>query len=167
MFTTIKHFEKNWLRESKTTQSVMDALTDESLGQKVAEDHRTLGRMAWHIVLSIPDMMAPVGLSCDGISPKDALPKTAKEIRDAYAHVSSQLMTQVKTGWNDDALFQEDDMYGEKWAKGVTLFILLNHEIHHRGQMTVLMRQAGLKVPDIYGPAMEGWEKYGAPAPEI
>jgi hypothetical protein len=33
--------------------------------------------------------------------------------------------------------------------------------------MTVLMRQAGLKVPGIYGPAKEEWSIYGAPVPEI
>jgi uncharacterized damage-inducible protein DinB len=33
--------------------------------------------------------------------------------------------------------------------------------------MTVLMRQAGLKVPGVYGPALEEWNAFGAPAPEI
>ena len=58
-------------------------------------------------------------------------------------------------------------MYGEKWQRGLTLHILLQHEVHHRGQMTVLMRQAGLKVPNIYGPAKEGWAEYGADTPII
>lgn len=43
-------------------------------------------------------------------------------------------------------------MYGEIWARGLTLFYLITHQAHHRGQMTVLMRQAGLPVPGIYGP---------------
>jgi uncharacterized damage-inducible protein DinB len=30
--------------------------------------------------------------------------------------------------------------------------------------MTVLMRQAGLRVPGIYGPAKEEWEEHGMPA---
>ena len=30
-----------------------------------------------------------------------------------------------------------------------------------------LMRQAGLKVPGLYGPAMEEWSAYGAPTPTI
>jgi uncharacterized damage-inducible protein DinB len=32
--------------------------------------------------------------------------------------------------------------------------------------MTVLMRQAGLKVPGIYGPSREEWVKIGMTAPE-
>lgn len=50
-------------------------------------------------------------------------------------------------------------MYGMKWEKGFTLQILMHHEIHHRGQMTVLMRQEGLKNPGIMGPSKEEWEQ--------
>ena len=57
----------------------------------------------------------------------------------------------------------EDDMYGQKWKRGLTLGILITHQIHHRGQMTVLMRQAELKVPGIYGPAYEEWAALGVP----
>jgi len=32
---------------------------------------------------------------------------------------------------------------------------LVVHQIHHRGQMSVLMRQAGLVPPGIYGPTRE------------
>jgi uncharacterized damage-inducible protein DinB len=49
----------------------------------------------------------------------------------------------------------------------MTLQILVRHEIHHRGQMTVLMRQARLKLPGIYGPSKEEWSKYGAQPPEV
>jgi uncharacterized damage-inducible protein DinB len=33
--------------------------------------------------------------------------------------------------------------------------------------MTVLMRQAGLAVPGVYGPAREEWAAYGMAAPEV
>ena len=58
-----------------------------------------------------------------------------------------------------------DDMYGQQWPRGLTLAILLNHEIHHRAQMTVLMRQAGLVVPGVFGPSKEEWGEYGMNAP--
>jgi uncharacterized damage-inducible protein DinB len=38
------------------------------------------------------------------------------------------------------------------------------HQAHHRGQMTVLMRQAGLTVPGVYGPAREERAQWGTPA---
>jgi uncharacterized damage-inducible protein DinB len=52
-------------------------------------------------------------------------------------------------------------MYGEDWLNGLTLQILISHEIHHRGQMTVLMRQAELRVPEVYGPTREDWLERG------
>jgi uncharacterized damage-inducible protein DinB len=58
-------------------------------------------------------------------------------------------------------------MYGEKWKRGVTLTVLVTHQAHHRGQMTVLMRQAGLRVTGVYGPAREEWAGMGMSAPEI
>ncbi|MEW5994556.1 MAG: DinB family protein, partial [Candidatus Zixiibacteriota bacterium] len=61
----------------------------------------------------------------------------------------------------------QDEMYGEKWERRFTLLALIQHQIHHRGQMTVLMRQAGLKVPSIYGPVLEDWAQYGQPPPAV
>ena len=42
----------------------------------------------------------------------------------------------------------------------IFLMTLINHQNHHRGQMTVLMRQAGLTVPGVYIPQRRmgyGW----------
>ena len=167
MFTQVSVFEKYWLQESKTTQSLMDTLTDESLGQSVAEGHRTLARVAWHIVTSIPEVINRTGLKVSEVNPESPVPKTAGEIKKAYATASQALLEQVKSAWNDDSLQDEDEMYGEKWKKGYSLYILMQHEIHHRGQMSVLMRQAGLRVPQIYGPAKEDWVSYGMPEPEL
>ena len=84
----------------------------------------------------------------------------------AYEAASQRLAEQV-AGWSDAALETEDEMYGERWARGRTLLALVAHQAHHRGQMTVLMRQAGLAVPGIYGPAREEWAAFGMPAPEV
>ncbi len=58
-------------------------------------------------------------------------------------------------------------MYGEKWTRGVTLQVLVNHQIHHRAQMTVVMRLLGLGVPGVYGPAKEEWSSYGMQPPAV
>ncbi|MFQ5452678.1 MAG: DinB family protein [Candidatus Zixiibacteriota bacterium] len=165
MFTTIEQFEKMWSQESEKTQNILKTLTNESLSQAICDDHRTLGRMAWHIVETFPEMMNKLGLKLDKITPP--VPKNAQQIKDTYVKLSKSMMEQIKGKWSDASLMQEDDLYGEKWKRGLTLLIFLQHEIHHRGQMTVLMRQANLKVPSIYGPAKEGWVDYGMPVPEI
>ncbi|MEW6411451.1 MAG: DinB family protein [Candidatus Zixiibacteriota bacterium] len=167
MFTTIEEFEKRWQYESSTTQAVMDALTDESLGQAVADDHRTLGRMAWHIACAIPEITGHTGIDFGGVDPRAPMPRKAREIADGYRKFSQTLLQDVKKNWTDSTLAEEDEMYGEKWRRGFTLLIVTLHEVHHRGQMTVLMRQAGLVVPNIYGQAKEGWAALGIPEPEV
>lgn len=167
MFTSIAEFKAYWHHESEATLKILNVLTDASLSQTVQTDHRTLGRIAWHIVLSIPEMMCRTGLDVHGPKENAPVPTHAADILAEYGHVSRSLINQIEQKWTDDTLNIEDDMYGEKWKRGKTLYILIIHQIHHRGQMTVLMRQAGLTVPGVYGPAKEEWSQFGIPAPEI
>ncbi len=85
-------------------------------------------------------------------------PSSAQAIADAYERASQALLEAVLGQWTDASLQEQVNLYGEPWPNGVTLHILVNHEVHHRAQMTVLMRQAGLKVPGVYGPAKEEWQ---------
>lgn len=167
MITTIEQFEKSWKKESENTGRIFAELTDESLNRDLVNDHRTLGRLAWHITQTIPEMLSKTGLKPEGPGEKDPVPRSAEEIKKAYNLAAGSLLKQVTEKWNDESLSFEDELYGRKWARGTTLRILLDHEIHHRGQMTVLMRLAGLKVPGIYGPSKEEWSQFGMKEPEI
>ena len=166
MFRKIEDFAQSWTYEMSATQKLMDQLTDASLSQRVGEGYRTLGRLAWHITTAIPEMMSRLGLRTSAVNPKAPEPKAAKEIAEAYALVSKEFLDQVTSSWRDDDLLVEDNSCGETWAKGVTALLIVRHEIHHRGQMTVLMRQAGLKVPGAYGPSKDEWIDLGMPAQE-
>jgi uncharacterized damage-inducible protein DinB len=167
MSLKLEDFLNDLGREVANTQKVLDALTDASLKQQVADDHRTLGRVAWHIVTTIPEMMGKTGLKVTAISHDAPVPTKASEIAKGYTAVTKDLMAQVKANWNDATLLKEDDMYGQQWTRAVTLTVLTRHEIYHRGQLTVLMRQAGVKVPGFYGPALEEWTAYGMKPPEV
>ena len=166
MFTSIEQFENFWENHVKSTQKITATLTDASLSQSVAEGHWNLGRLMWHIVTTIPEMMTHTGLKIDGIDDKTPTPGSAAEIAKAYDFVTTKLLEEIKKNWTDESLQVVDDMYGEKWPRGLTLHILVMHEIHHRGQLTVLMRQAGLKVPGLFGPALEEWAAFEMEAPQ-
>lgn len=166
MYTSIPKFLKDWDYESQGTMKMLNNLTDESLNQKVTDDGRSLGFIAWHLSQTIPEMMGRTGLKVEGPAFDTPMPKSAKEIKDAYEKSSKSFKEQVEKNWKDEILNEVDDMYGEKWTKGITLFVLILHQAHHRGQMTVLMRQAGVKVPGIYGPSKEEWSAYGMEAME-
>lgn len=167
MITSIEQFRKSWDKESGNTRKIFDELTDETINENLVGDHRTLGRLAWHITQTIPEMLGKTGLKPEGPDEKEPVPQSAGEIKKAYDLAAGSLLRQVTEKWNDESLLEEDDMYGQKWARGATLRILMDHEIHHRGQMTVLMRLAGLKVPGLYGPSKEEWSQFGMNEPEI
>ena len=164
--TSIESFKEEWKAESDKTRKIFAALTDESLNQSVADDHRTIGRMAWHIVQCISEMGCRTGLEVKGPDEKAPVPNSAETIQQEYNRSAQSLLDQLEN-WKDDDLHVEDDMYGQQWKRGMTLNIILKHELHHRAQMTVLMRQAGLKVPGIYGPSKDEWGQYNAPPPEV
>jgi len=168
MFTTLDSFLAAWKHEAEGTQRLLDALTDESLKQSVTQDHRTLGRLAWHITTSIHEMMSRTGLQFDAPGEEATdVPSSAKIIADTFRTASASFVQALQEQWTDATLLEEHNLYGEPWKNGLTLHVLIMHMVHHRGQMTVLMRQAGIKVPGIYGPALEEWSQFGAPAPLV
>jgi uncharacterized damage-inducible protein DinB len=167
MFTQLEQFIMQWEYETIATQRILEALTDASLAQEVIPGRRTLGGLAWHITCSIHEMMSRTGLQFTAATEHDPIPATAKDIADAYRSACAAFLAALKEQWTDASLTKTVDMYGEQWPNGLTLMVLIKHEIHHRGQMTILMRQAGLKVPGIYGPVYEEWAAMGVEAPSV
>jgi len=165
MFRTIDEFVHIWSHEFESTQKIFKHITDKSLSQAVVPGGRTIGILAWHIVTTIPEMMNRTGLSIPMPGEEEHPPARAKEIFDAYNTVAAALLETVRDKWTDASLLIEDDMYGEKWKRGDTLSALVFHQVHHRAQITVLMRQAGLRVPGMYGPSREQWAAMGMNPP--
>ena len=167
MFRRIADFQKTWSEERSATLKVLKALQDGSLHQAVTADDRTLGRLAWHLTQTLSEMVPRTGLVVPEPSEDAPVPESAAAIVEAYEKASARVSDEVGSKWTDESLEVEDEMYGQKWPRGQTLMALVSHQAHHRGQMTVLMRQAGLKVPGVYGPAKEEWTRFGMPPPEV
>ena len=166
MFRRVQDFLETWAHERSATLKVLAALTDASLAQAVTTDHRTLGRLAWHVATTPAEMMERTGLSVGGPPHESPPPGTAAAVAATYEK-ASQAVADGVARWTDATLEVEDDMYGQKWARGMTLMALVVHQAHHRGQMTVLMRQAGLVVPGVYGPSRDEWAKMGMQPPAV
>lgn len=164
MLRKIEDFQSLWKYEVEVTGKVLQTLTDDSLSQRVTPDGRTLGFLAWHLTQTLGEMLELVGLRIDAPAMDAECPSTASEIAAAFDTAANSVAKEVDSNWNDETLLQIDQMYGDTWTRGLTLFLLIAHQAHHRGQMTVLMRQAGLPVPGVYGPSKEEWAAMGAPA---
>ena len=166
MYHKLSEFLDDWKYESESTIKVLSNLNDESLTVKFNNEIRTPGRLAWHIVTSVGEMAHRTGLIFQTVEDNSPIPSTAKEILDEYKRTSDFMIKEISEKWDDETLQLEDDMYGEKWARGKTLGVLITHQIHHRAQLTIVMRIAGLKVPGVYGPAKEEWAVYGMESQE-
>ena len=161
MYTKVSQFMEDWKFESESILKVFHNLTDDSLDFKPDKNVRSPGRLAWHIVTALGEMVHRTGLKFDA-TPEDApVPATMKEICDEYKRSSEGMLNAVKKEWSDESLLEDVDLYGQTWKKGYVLSVLVNHQTHHRGQLTVIMRLAGITVPGVYGPAREEWAKMG------
>lgn len=61
MYRKLDDFLNHWKSESESTARVLEQLTDDNLERSVCDGHRTLGRMAWHLAVTIPEMMGQTG----------------------------------------------------------------------------------------------------------
>ncbi|NWG12539.1 MAG: DinB family protein [Acidobacteria bacterium] len=161
MFRKIEDFQKSWTEETDSTLKLLDKLTDDSLAQRVTPDGRSLGFIAWHLVLTLGEMMGHAGLKVDAPAEDAPAPAKAGAIREAFDKAAQSLGAEVARNWTDDSLGDDVQMYGETWKRGQVLSSIILHQAHHRGQMTVLMRQAGVGVTGVYGPSREEWAQYG------
>jgi uncharacterized damage-inducible protein DinB len=166
MYRKVQDFLDDWKYESEATLKIFANLNDDALNDRSHPDVRTLGRLAWHITITVSEMLNRTGLTIEGPKEEAPVPGSVKEISQAYKESADSVLKHVSEKWNDASLEEEVNMYGQMWKKGTVLSSLVNHQIHHRAQMTVLMRQHGLKVVGIYGPAKEEWAAMNMPPAE-
>ncbi len=155
MYKTIREFTDDWARESSISLKVERTLTDASLPQKAEPEGRTLGQLAWHMAMMIGTTAAAVGLEVEAPPRGAQPPDQAATIALAYEKAAQSLGEQAAKKLRDEQLGSQISMFGRTLPMSVALQSLVRHQIHHRGQMTILMRGAGLAVPGVYGPSRE------------
>ncbi len=167
MFVTISDFIREWNKEAILTQNVLDGLTDVSLNQWVYPEGRTLGRIVWHLTTCIPEYLAHFGLEIDVVENAESVPATANEIAETFRSVSANAAKVIEEQWTDETLPLIQDAFGRQESNASIIMGLIKHTVHHRGQATVLMRQAGIKPFGVYGPPKEDWIHLGVENPPL
>ncbi len=161
MYCKLQDFIVDFQQESEHTLKIFHHLTNESLSTRVYPEGRTLGTIAWHITKTIPEMSSYLNIEVEGPKESDPPPDNSNEIIAEYEKAAKSLLSEIPKKINDSMLDEEIEIYHEKWQLKSILYSLIKHEIHHRAQITILMRQAGLFVPGVYGPSKEEWKQYG------
>ncbi len=166
MYRKIEDFITDWKAESENTLKIFSAIGDQYISTKVSDNVRGLGRLAWHITQTVTEMPAKAGLFEKDALENIDIPASFAEIMNNYKKYSAELANLVEEKWTDEMLAETVNMYGQDWQRHKILSALINHEIHHRGQMTIVMRLHDIKVPGIYGPSKEEWAQFGMEAQE-
>jgi uncharacterized damage-inducible protein DinB len=166
MYRKIEYFITDWKDEEAATLKIFGSIPDSAKSTKAAEHVRSLERLAWHITQTLTEMPAKAGLLAEDVLEHEQIPASFKDIIAVYQERSGILMDLVQKQWTDSSLSEKIPMYGEQWEQRKILSVMVLHQVHHRGQMTALMRVLDLKVPGIYGPSKEEWGAYGMPAME-
>lgn len=160
MYRKIEDFIADWSHDAQNTIKVYNNITNDALDKKIDENVRSIARLVWHINISVGEMANRAGLGIYAVPEHAEPPHDIKTIIAEYEKTANSLSENLKK-WSDNDLNTEVEMYGEHWKKGVVLQVIIMHQAHHRGQLTVLMRMAGLKVPGVFGPSKEEWVQYG------
>lgn len=149
--------------EARTTRRVLERVPDNRLGWRPHEKSRTLGQLALHIAMvpgSVAEFVAsPSPAQAPQFGP-DPSPSCSSDLMPAL----DQSIAKAKKvlGGMDDATLTATWrlMNGERELFAVPRAamlrsIMLNHWYHHRGQLTVYLRELGVPLPSVYGPTAD------------
>lgn len=148
-------------QEAATTRRVLERVPEDKLGWKPHEKSMSLGQLALHIA-NTPGTVAELAAQND-VSPPD--------FQQAEAGSRQELLSALDESVGKAKAYLSgltDEAAAEEWrvvAGGQTVMamprmgllraIMLNHWYHHRGQMTVYLRELDVPVPSVYGPSAD------------
>ncbi|THF80341.1 DinB family protein [Cohnella fermenti] len=153
MYRTTEDFLQDWSASAAGTLAVFKAITDEKKETAIVEGHNTLNWLAWHLTGTAGAFGLIAGLQIPAAERGAPAPDRIADVAAKYEEIAEAYKTEAK--WTDEQMAEEISVFGGKMPRGQFLRKLIDHQTHHRGQMTVLLRQAGLPVPGVLGPTRE------------
>jgi len=148
-------------QEAQTTKRVLERVPADRLGWKPHDKSMSLGQLALHIA-TLPGNIAEISRQTPFPIPAFVQPSPANVEELIPALEQSVARAREILGSMDDAslatLWRAMDGEREVMALpvgAVLRAIMLNHWYHHRGQLSVYLRQVGALVPSIYGPSAD------------
>jgi uncharacterized damage-inducible protein DinB len=148
-------------QEAQTTRRVLERVPADKLGWKPHEKSMSLGQLALHVA-TVPGNVATISQQSPFPLPQFTQP-SATSAADLVPALEASIATarDILRSMDDAALgkiWQVVD--GEKEVMALPVgavlrSIMLNHWYHHRGQLSVYLRELGVPVPSIYGPSAD------------
>jgi uncharacterized damage-inducible protein DinB len=148
-------------QEAQTTRRVLERVPGDKLGWKPHEKSMSLGQLALHVA-TIPGMVSEIVRQSPFPAPKFIQPSatSATELLPALeqgvAKAKENLRAIGDAGLGDLWRVVDGDREMMAMPVGAVLrSIMLNHWYHHRGQLSVYLRELNVPVPSIYGPSAD------------
>ena len=139
--------------EHGLTKSVIGAIPLDKGDYRPDEISRSASNLAWHIVATEMRFMAAVSAGQFEFSPNpqpDSI-KNSADLISWYAENFEKAFEKL-TKLSSEQLLKIVDFHGMFQLPAVMyLNFVLNHSIHHRGQLSMYLRPMGAEVPMIYG----------------
>ena len=152
---TVAFFRERHRVESITTAKVLGAMTPDMMAFRPHVNSSTFGFVAWTIVrcLSVCNQLTSSVVAEVSREPPPALGElvrffdlSARQLGETLLDVSQKDWSEVRTVKAGEQILLEQPM-------GQILWLFHVDSIHHRGQLSIFLRQFGAKVPSIYGPS--------------
>jgi uncharacterized damage-inducible protein DinB len=143
--------------EHPMTTAVIAAIPAGSADYRPHPDSRSAFDLAWHIVSAEIKYLDAIAA---GVFPHELKPipdkiRKPSDILAWYTERFGPAMSRLETT-NGDELLRMVDFYGLRTFPAIGLLqLILNHTIHHRGQLSTYLRPMGAKVPSLYGPSYD------------
>jgi uncharacterized damage-inducible protein DinB len=162
MPATVAEILEEFDQESATTRRVLERVPDDQLTWKPHTKSMTLGRLAIHVAMG-PGLICEWALQDSLEKPgMTELPQPASRGEILATHeestkkVKAALSTIGDAGLGRTWHLKRDGETVMALPKGKLIrLIALNHNYHHRGQLSVYLRLLNVAVPSIYGPSAD------------
>ncbi len=148
-------------QEAQTTKRVLDRIPEDKLAWKPHPKAFSLGQLALHIAsvpgsvaaLAVPDSMeAPNFRQPEAKTRQEVLDTFSKSLESAKDTLSKMDDARLMSTWS---LTKNGRVLMSIPRIGFIRSILMNHNYHHRGQLSVYLRILNVPVPSIYGPSAD------------
>lgn len=161
MMSLSKALAEELQQEAVATRKMLERVPQDAFDWKPHEKSTTLGGLASHIA-QLPGMVVPI-LTMDELdfgnfepfmpaSVSELVGKFDKNIADAVGQLKEQPDEHLLKTWR---MLSNGKVFFEMPRAAFIRSVMLNHLIHHRGQLSVYLRLRDVPLPSVYGPTAD------------